>query len=82
MVEDLPALPSRTICFKSASGNPATHALLDSYPFRLNFTFRRLHEVLQVAFGWTGSHIYTFDVNNLAAQASSDSLEIELCLPW
>ncbi|CZR66842.1 uncharacterized protein PAC_16743 [Phialocephala subalpina] len=32
-----------------------------------NFTFRQLHEVLQVAFGWTGSHTYTFDVNDLAA---------------
>ncbi|KAF2140855.1 uncharacterized protein K452DRAFT_298936 [Aplosporella prunicola CBS 121167] len=30
-----------------------------------DFTFSQLHEVIQIAFGWTNSHTYTFDVKPL-----------------
>lgn len=28
-------------------------------------TFKRLHEIIQLSFGWTNSHLYNFDVNGI-----------------
>jgi hypothetical protein len=30
-----------------------------------NFTFTKLHTVLQIAFGWAGCHAYSFEVSKL-----------------
>ncbi len=30
-----------------------------------NITFKKLHEIIQLSFGWTNSHLYNFDVNGI-----------------
>ena len=30
-----------------------------------DITFKKLHEIIQLSFGWTNSHLYNFDVNGI-----------------
>ena len=30
-----------------------------------NITFKKLHEIIQLSFAWTNSHLYNFDVNGI-----------------
>lgn len=40
----------------------------------IQLTFEQLHQVLQVAFGWTNSHAYSIEVNTIANKPSKREL--------
>ena len=44
----------------SGSANPTINRLLSLPP---SLTFEKLHQVLQIAFGWTNSHMHDFNVS-------------------
>lgn len=42
-----------------------------------NYTFRDLHRVIQITMGWTGMHLYNFDVNGIIIDGDMEDIDYD-----
>ena len=40
-----------------------------------DITFKKLHEIIQISFGWTNSHLYSFDVGGIRFSIPDEDFE-------
>ena len=60
----------------SSSSDPTVTRLLSVPP---DLTFDKLHGVLQVAFGWTNSHLHRFEITDIRDDSESSAPLLSLC---